>query len=66
MDGWLSKDIERLESIQDKYCKDSNCIMCYFNNRAGCLAEVVMDVRTSYNYLDQVFTKCVNQIKEHF
>ena len=66
MDGWLSKDLETLENLQQNFCCDTTCQACYFYDSEKCLAEALFNIRQSYNYLDQVFTRCVNQIKEHF
>ena len=66
MDGWLSKDIEALDDLIGKFCIDTKCQECYFYNSKKCLAEATFNLKLSYNYLEQVFTKCINQIKEHF
>lgn len=66
MDGWLSKDLELLEDLQVKFCHDTDCKECYFNNFNNCLGDAVTSFRYSYNNLEHVYTVFINKMKEQF
>ena len=66
MYGWLSRDIETLEELQEKFCNDTECQECYFKNSKMCLSEAIFNIKLSYNHLELVFTNCINEIKEQF
>lgn len=66
MDGWLSKDLETLNAIQEKFCNDNRCQKCYFKDFTTCLGEAMLNIKGSYEQLEHVYTVFINKMKEHF